>query len=96
MTSAAQQKPLRVYVPVSVDFSIEGKMYPKRLTWEDGREYEIDRVTDARPSFAAKAGSQGDRYTVRIGGQIRYLFFEHNAEYGKLVPGRWFVERKTP
>ena len=55
MTSAAQQKPLRVYVPVSVDFSIEGKMYPKRLIWEDGREYEIDRVTDARPSFAAKA-----------------------------------------
>ena len=38
---------------------------------------KIDRVLDVRAAAAARAGGHGDRYTVRIGGQITYLFFEH-------------------
>ena len=86
---------IKTYVHVSVDFDDAGCMHPTRILWEDGACYEIDRVLDVRPSFAARAGGQGDRYTIRLGGQITYLFFEHSADYGSHIPGRWFVERKV-
>ena len=52
----------------------------------------MSNVTQAAP--ALKAGGQGDRYTVMIGGHERYLFFEHNADYGNERIGRWFVEKR--
>ena len=42
-----------------------------------------------------KAGGQGDRYTVRIGGKQSYLFFERSPNQTGSSIGRWFVERKT-
>ena len=84
----------RVYISVIVAFDELGRMMPQALFWEDGRKYDVERLIDVRPSYAARAGGQGDRYTVRIDGKDRYLFFEHNPEFGKQVPGRWFVERK--
>ena len=57
--------------------------------------YEIDRVLKIQPAPAMKAGGQGDRYTVMIGGQLRYLFFEHSPEYGAEKIGKWFVERRV-
>ena len=40
-----------------------------------------------------KAGGQGDRYTVVMEGQEKYLFFEHPCESEKTFSiGRWFVE----
>ena len=86
--------PNKVYVPVRVEFDDEGRMFPRALEWEDGQVYEIDRVLDVRPSFAAKAGGMGDRYTVRTGGRDTYLFFEHNGSLRDPSPGRWFVERR--
>jgi hypothetical protein len=64
------------------------------ITWEDGTAYPIDRVLDIRPSFSAKAGSQGDRYMVRLGNHYSYLFFERNAVAQGNLLGRWFVERQ--
>ena len=86
---------IKAYVHVSVDFDDTGRMCPTSIRWEDGTHYEIDRVLDVRPAFAARAGGQGDRYTIRLGEQITYLFFEHNVDYGSHIPGRWFVERKA-
>ena len=86
---------IKAYVHVSVDFDDTGRMRPTSILWEDGTHYEIDRVLDVRPAFAARAGGQGDRYTIRLGEQITYLFFEHNVDYGSHIPGRWFVERKA-
>ena len=86
---------IKTYVRVSVDFDDTGRMRPTNILWEDGTHYEIDRVLDVRPAFAARAGGQGDRYTIRLGEQITYLFFEHNVDYGSHIPGRWFVERKA-
>ena len=86
---------IKAYVHVSVDFDDTGRMCPTSILWEDGTHYEIDRVLDVRPAFAARAGGQGDRYTIRLGEQITYLFFEHNVDYGSHIPGRWFVERKA-
>ena len=86
---------LKTYVQVTVNFDHDGRMRPTSILWEDGTHYEIDRVLDVRPAFAARAGGQGDRYTIRLGEQITYLFFEHNVDYGSHIPGRWFVERKA-
>jgi len=82
----------RAYVDVRVDFAADGQMFPRSIIWTDGREYPIDRVKDVRSAPALKAGGQGDRYTVMILGQERYLFFEHNADYGNERVGKWFVE----
>lgn len=86
---------LKVYVDVIVSFRNDGVMLPRQITWEDGHKYEIDRVSDIRPAAAARAGGQGDRYTVWINGQQSYLFFERNCSLIGNNIGRWFVERKV-
>ncbi len=89
------EKPnLKVYVAVKVDFNEDGIMLPRSITWENGHEYEIDRVLDIRQATAMKAGGQGDRYTVRINGKQSYLFFERSTSQTGNNIGRWFVERK--
>ena len=84
-----------IYVDVIVSFRNDGVMLPRQITWEDGHKYEIDRVSDIRPAAAARAGGQGDRYTVWINGQQSYLFFERNCSLTGNNIGRWFVERKV-
>lgn len=88
------QKPVKVYVPVEVAFDASGQMLPRLIHWEDGKTYEVDRVLDIRSAPAARAGGQGDRYTIRMNGKETYIFFEHNAEFGSPILGRWFVERR--
>lgn len=89
-------KNLKVYVPVDVEFRSDGTMLPRIITWEDGTKYEIDRVKDIRQAAAMRAGGQGDRYTIMIGGQQSYLYFERSANQTGNNIGRWFVERKSP
>ena len=36
----------KVYVDVLAEFSKDGLLIPKEITWEDGRKYEITRVKD--------------------------------------------------
>ncbi len=85
----------KVYVPVDVFFDESGRMLPRSITWEDGTRFAIDRITDIRPAAARKAGGQGDRYTVWIGGRQSYLFFERCAAITGCRLGRWFVERRS-
>lgn len=61
----------------------QGKIIPMRIRWEDGREWEIDRVLGFRPAAARKAGGVSVRYLVRIGERQREIF---------LVDNRWFIE----
>ena len=84
----------KVYVAVTAKFNSEGILLPTSITWEDGRRYLIDKVTDIRQAAAMKAGGQGDRYTVWINGKQSYLFFERSAELTGNNIGRWFVERR--
>ena len=86
---------VKEYVEVLVEFATDGTMLPRILVWEDGRRYEIDRIKAIQPAPARKAGGQGDRYTIVIEGQERYLFFEHNVDYGNERVGKWFVERRV-
>ncbi len=86
----------KAYVAVDVEHTVEGQMRPRAIVWEDGRRYEIDRIKDIRPGYAAKAGGQGDRYTILVNGQITYIYFERSSNLSGDIIGRWFVERKIP
>ena len=95
MAAVQTEKPqVKVYVDVRVDHSKDGPMLPREITWEDGTKYEIDRIIDIRQAAAMKAGGQGDRYTVMIGGHQSFLFFERSANLTGNTIGRWFVERR--
>lgn len=85
----------KVYVAVQVGFREDGIMIPTEITWEDGRKFEIDRVSNICQAASMKAGGQGDRYTIWVNGQQKYLFFERNCSQTGNNIGRWFVERKT-
>lgn len=73
----------KVYVKVNAEFDTRGFIQPVTMTWEDGTVFEIDRVLEVKRAASMKAGGIGTRYTVRILGQERYLWFENPA---------WFVE----
>lgn len=85
----------KVYVQVDVEFREDGRMMPRAILWEDGRRFEIDRVTDIRQAAAERAEGQGDRYTVIINGRQSYLFFERTSRLTGSRIGRWFVERRS-
>ena len=87
-------KNAKVYVNVLAEFAPDGQMLPRRLTWEDGEKYKIDKIINICQAAAMKSGGQGDRYTVMIQGQQSYLFFERTGNIGGNNIGRWFVERK--
>ena len=81
----------RIYVKVSADFDCSGGLHPRSIIWRDGRVFNIDDVTDFYPGYTANYC--GDRYTIVIHGETRYLFFERNDEMVAARVGRWFVER---
>ncbi len=74
------------YVAVTAEFSEDGQLNPRTITWEDGRRFEIDEVRACRRAASLKTGGDGLRYTVRIGQNVTHLFFEDP---------RWFVEEKV-
>ena len=76
----------KVYVKVNADFSEEGELRPKTITWVDGRIYEIVRILHKVRAASTKVGGRGIRYTVVIDGKERFLFREEE---------RWFVEVRT-
>ena len=53
--------------------------------------FDIDDITDFYPGYTSDRS--GDRYTIVIHGETRYLFFERNDEMVAARVGRWFVER---
>lgn len=76
----------KIYVKVTAEFTADGQLKPMWITWEDGRKFEIQRITDCRRAASLKAGGVGLRYTCIISGGQHYLYFEEN--------NRWFVEAK--
>ena len=84
--------PRRVYVEMLLKCGTDGTVTPVSIKWEDGHTYEIDRVLDVRRA-ASEAGSMGIRYTVRIMGQERRLFYEDT--YSDTGKPRWFVESEV-
>ena len=77
----------KVYVDVLAEFSKDGLLIPKEITWEDGRKYEITRVKDKRRAASTTAGGVGERYTCVVAGKEIFLFYENN--------NMWFMETLT-
>ena len=74
------------YVEVYAVYLKNGELIPKRVIWEDGRSFGIDRIIDKRNAASIIAGGAGIRYTCRIRGKTRAIFLEEK---------RWFVEQKN-
>ena len=74
------------YVAVVARPDEGGRVVPLSIEWDDGRVFPIDEVRDVRRAASLKTGGDGMRYTVRVGRNITYLFFEDP---------RWFVEEKV-
>ena len=82
----------KVYVEVDAHFRKDGFLLPREIFWEDGQRFPIEAVEGLIPASSRRVGGQGDRYTVRIRGQERYLYFERFASDSGNNIGRWFVE----
>lgn len=73
----------KVYVSVEAVFDTDGNIIPVKVKWEDGRAFKIDKVLHCQRAASLKAGGQGMRYTCKINGRERYLFYDES---------KWFVE----
>ena len=62
----------KVYVEVDVTHKTDGTARPRKIKFEDGEVYEIDRV---------KYCCRGLRYTVLICGTETFLFDEENGKW---------------
>jgi hypothetical protein len=84
----------RIYVNVNMNMDRVGYMTPKIIEWEDGRKFPIDEVVDLRSVDPFQTPSRLDRYTVKVKGETRYLYFEKGGNGLPNITGRWFVEAR--
>ena len=78
----------KICVGMLVNFSKDGGMRPLELRLEDGQIIEIDRVKFVDKALPKTGGLAVRRYTVDIGGLIRYLYYDAKNL-------QWFVEKKN-
>lgn len=62
----------RVYVQIDSERLESGEIVPLRITWQDGRIWEIDRVIHSCASLDGEY--EGIRYTVIIGSAENYIY----------------------
>lgn len=74
------------YVSVVSETSPDGLVTPLQIVWDARKRYRVDEVLDRRQALSRKTGCAGMRYTVRIGDNVTYLWYEGP---------RWFVEAKV-
>lgn len=75
----------RVYVNVIARITSTCRLEPLSFVWSDGHRYEIDRLLDITHTAQLKTGGTAYRYTVRVRGKQRYMYFDP-------TDFRWFVE----
>lgn len=56
----------KVYVEVDVTHKTDGTARPRKIKFEDGEVYEIDRVRHCCRAASTKVGGTGLRYTVML------------------------------
>jgi len=76
----------KVVVKVVVSIATDRTKTPISLTFEDGKEYCIDRICGRQRAEATKVGGTGIRYTIMVRGRQTYLFEDDD---------QWFVEAKN-
>lgn len=73
---------MRKNIKVKAFMNPNGEIVPLSVIWDDGREFEIDRILDVRKA-PSKSGGFAIRYEVRISMQVRYLFLDEYV---------WFID----
>jgi len=81
----------RIYVNVSTFVDRTGYVTPQVIHWKDGRKFEIEQIKDFRPADSFRNPTRSDRYTVKVKGETRYLYFEKTGHLFPNTLGRWFV-----
>jgi len=76
----------KAFVNVLLKVATDRTKTPVSLTFEDGKEYTIDRVCGRQRAAATKVGGTGIRYTIMVNGKRTFLFEDD---------GLWFVEAKN-
>ncbi|MBP2630680.1 MAG: hypothetical protein H6Q70_1308 [Firmicutes bacterium] len=71
------------FIKVIAEHHIDGKTRPISIDW-NGRNLEVDKISDIRQAASLKGGGQGTRYTCKICGRDIYLFCDE---------GLWFIEK---
>lgn len=51
---------------------------PLSIIWKDGREFEIDRISEVKLAASQVAGGMGTRYACFLSANGRYLFLEED------------------
>lgn len=74
----------KIYVNMVAEMTKEGKIYPSKIIWEDGRIFAIDKITDIKKMASLKAGGYGVRYTCNICGKQCNIYLEED---------KWFIEK---
>lgn len=74
------------YVDVITEFTVDGKILPLEVLWDDGKRYEVDKILSVDRRASLKVGGAGIRYTCQINGIRTFLYLEEN---------KWFVEAKV-
>ena len=69
----------KVYVQVDSERLESGEIVPLRISWQDGRIWNIDRVIHSCASFDGEY--EGIRYTVIIGSVEKYIYRAGHAWY---------------
>ena len=88
------QEQEKIYVEVEALFDIEGTVIPKSIVWGNGKVYNIDKILDVRQACSLHSGGAGTRYTIKIGGNVRYLFCEGQNVMKHHGFCKWFISKE--
>lgn len=73
----------KTFVEIVAKYTYSGDIMPLAILWDDGRIFEIDKITDITKAASLKSGGAGTRYTISVKNKRRYLYLDEN---------QWFIE----
>ena len=78
----------KTYVTVKACFNPEGEISPEAVIWEDGRSFDIDRVTEVRMAAipAVKATAEKMRAGFRKPDGSFSYFADHSSQVSQNAP----------
>lgn len=86
----------KVYVRVNATFGTDGSISPEVIEWEDGTQYQVERVLDVRRAASMRAGGAASVIRWRVvwaharrapAYAVSYVWREDD--------NKWFVEAKN-
>lgn len=72
-----------LFLRVLADMNPERAILPKKIIWSDGREFDVEKITDIRRGFIKEIGELCMKYYCLIDGNFRILCLNDDM--------RWFV-----